>query len=236
MAVDTRGDLREPNFVQTYGPSVAFGSNFDLYTATYSVRPEKTEETVGSAKLDYVKDLRLRELPIQFKSGLNWRNQNRWGGLRGNGSAYRYAGPDGVSGLNAATRVNDDNIRQFVSPKPNTPVEIRGHHPWPALDLIDIQAVNRAFIANPGWFPQTGRATQDQSEITEDVYAGYGQARVQFGRSSLFSEPSFPTRFPTWSRGAGELFNRHGAAAADGDVPGDQRELRRRRHGDSQPE
>jgi TonB-dependent receptor len=187
MAVDTRRDLRTPTYTQTYGPSVAFGSNFDLYTATYTVRPEKTEETLGGAKLDYVKDVVLRGLPVQFKSGVNWRSQNRWGGLRGTASSYRFVGPDRVAGLNAATRLNDDNIRQFVRATPNTPVEVRGHHPWPALDAIDIGAINRAFAANPAWFTQTATAAQDLSEITEEVSAGYARGKVQFGHTAVLA-------------------------------------------------
>ncbi|MSU48288.1 MAG: TonB-dependent receptor [Opitutus sp.] len=182
MTVDTRRDLRKPTFTQTYGPSIAYGSNFDLYTATYSVRPEKTEETVTGLKLDYVKDLFSPALPLQFKTGVNWREQYRWGGLRGAASNYRFVGADRVAGVNPATRLNDDNLRQFVRAAPNTPVEVMGHNPWPALDGIDIAAVNRAFASNPSWFLQTSFASQDQSKITEDVSAGYAQTRLQLGR------------------------------------------------------
>lgn len=191
MAVDTRKDLRTPTFTQTYGPSVAFGSNFDLYTASYSVRPEKTEETLANLKLDYVKNLASRSPSVQLKSGVNWRQQHRWGGLRSSASNYTFVGADGVAGRVPSTGRNDDNLRSFVDPAPGTSVEVRGNQPWPLLDAIDIQAVNRAFEANPSWFRQTAIAAQDQSEITEDVFGAYLQGRAEWNQFSVLGGVRF---------------------------------------------
>jgi iron complex outermembrane receptor protein len=191
MAIDTSGDRRRPIFTQTYGPRVDYGSDFNLYTATYGWRPETTKESIWNLKLDYAKGHSLASYTGHFKAGVHGRRQNRTGGLRGGQTNYRYGGPDTVSGLNATTRINDDNIRQFVFPEPGHRPEIRGSHPWPEMDKIDINAVNRVFAQNPGWFIQTALGVPDSSEITEDVSAAYLQDRIQIGNLSLLGGVRF---------------------------------------------
>src|SRR5688500_3646087 len=191
MSIDTTRDRREPIFTQTYGPRVSYGSDWDLYTATYDWRPETTKESIWNLKSDYSKQLLLSSFPVQFKGGVHGRRQSRWGGLRGTLGSSRFVGPDRVAGVNPATGINDDNLKQFILPEPGPNPKIRGTSPWPAMDKLDLPSVNRAFAQNPGWFLETAPTRQDTSEIKEDINAAYVQGLIQIQKLSVLGGVRF---------------------------------------------
>ena len=188
MTVDTRGGLENPVHRQTYGPSVAFGSDFDRYTATYSELTERAEERIISAKLDYKKGVLVGDVPLTFKSGVAWRLQTRRDdGISGDspGNVWLFVGPDGVAGVNPATRQNDDQIAQFNSPSPGYNPRVQGTHPWPfRVDDLKVNAMRGARAAHPGWFRQTTTRRVDVNKIDESVLAAYVQARMAVGKFS----------------------------------------------------
>ena len=55
-------------------------------------------------------------MPAYLKAGARWREQTR----TNVGTPYSgtYVGPDGVMGVNPTTRLNDDNLAQFMSQRP----------------------------------------------------------------------------------------------------------------------
>jgi iron complex outermembrane receptor protein len=186
MEVDTRRGVENPLFKQTYGPSVAYGSDLSLYTATYAEAYQRVESNVASAKVDYIKPLHLANLPVQLKAGVSWRQQHRWVGPgSGDNGSWRAAGPDGISGTTSGG-VNDDNLARFRSPSPAYDVTVHGTSPWAMrLDAFDVSAVTRALHDTPGSFVQTAFANTNFNDITEDVNAGYLQANAQWGHLGI---------------------------------------------------
>jgi len=188
MAIDTRQNRSRPIFTQTYGPSIAFGSDLDLYNATYTTTPQRTEEEVANVKADYLKELQADRFAVQLKAGVNWRNQHRW--LRTASPSWTFVGPDGVAGPNAATGRNDDNLAQF---RQSTEAYGVFNNLYAGNDILDILAIERVFAANPSWFLPAASVTAppNLSEITEDVYAAYAQGRVQVGKFSVLGGVRF---------------------------------------------
>jgi TonB-dependent receptor len=182
MNVDTRRGLENPVFVQTYGPSVASGSDFSRYTATYRELSERAEDRMLSANLNYTKETRLSRFPLTLKSGLAWRQQTRRDdGTRSDspGNTWQFVGADGVAGRNPLTGINDDNIAQFRSAQAGYDAEVQGTNPWGfAVDALDVVAVGRALQTNPEWFRRTGTRRTDLNKIDESVYAGYAQGSL----------------------------------------------------------
>lgn len=192
MTVDTRRGLEHPLYVQTFGPSVAYGTDTKLYTATYQEAYQGVESNVASAKFDYVKSLSLAGRTVQFKGGASWREQYRWIGPGGSANGtWRVAGPDGVSGTTSAG-VNDDNLARFRLGQPSYDVVVQGTSPWGMrLDAFDVGAVGRALRETPGSFVQTSFPAGSFNKITEGVYAGYVQASTQWGKLGIVTGVRF---------------------------------------------
>jgi TonB-dependent receptor len=182
MSIDTQANRSRPIFRQTYGQTIGFGTNSRLYTARLLQQPESSEEDVANAKLDYTKEFRGWNLPLQFKAGGAWREQHRTLSLeRPN---WTFGGPDRIAGTVAATGINDDNLGQFLLPAPAHPLFEQRNGVWPDLPAIDFPAVWRAFGEHPEWFVPEGTsvtAAPNVSEITEAVTGVYAQGRAQVG-------------------------------------------------------
>ncbi len=178
MAVDARQSRSRPLFIQTYGPSVAAGSDINLYTGVYSTGRGRTEEEVSNAKLDYTKDVALLAGPFQLMAGVNWRQQHRW--LYTTAKSWRLVGADGVAMRNPATGANDD-LRPFYEQAPGYGLFNNQYAP---RNKYDILAVERASVSNPGWFAPTTATFAPASvrEATEDVSAGYVQGKLRVGK------------------------------------------------------
>lgn len=186
MAVDTRRGAENPLYIQTYGPSIAYGSDLSRYKATYAEAYQRVDSNVSDANMKYTKDFRRGPLAIQFKSGVDWREQYRWVGPgAGDNGTWSIVGADGVSGL-TTTGANDDDLARFRVPHPAYAVKVYGTNPWSMpLDTFDVRAVTRALHDTPGLFKQTAFASTSFNKLTEDVYAGYIQANAQLGRLGI---------------------------------------------------
>ena len=177
FALDARDNRSRPRFIQTYGPSVAAGSDVSQYTGVYSTGRGRTEEEITNVQLDYTKDLRAGEHPLQLKSGVNWRQQHRW--LYTTAKSWRVVGADRVAMRNPATGISDD-LQPFYEQAPGYGLLNNEYTP---RNKYDILAVERASVDNPDWFLPTGTfAPQSVREATEDVSAAYVQAKLQLGK------------------------------------------------------
>jgi len=181
MIIDARENRSRPIFRQSYGPSVAAGSDVNLYTGVYSTGRGRTEEEITNAKLDYTRNFAAWADGFQFKTGVNWRQQHRW--LYTTAKSWRVVGADGVAMRNPATGTNDD-LRPFYEQAPGYGLFNNEYTP---RNKYDILAVERASVSNPAWFvPTTATfAPPSYREATEDVLAGYVQGRLRAGRLEL---------------------------------------------------
>ncbi|MSU49733.1 MAG: TonB-dependent receptor [Opitutus sp.] len=187
MAIDARQNRSRPLFVQTYGPSVAAGSDVNLYTAVYTTGRGRTEEEISNAQVDYTKDFGAGRQPWQFKAGANWRQQHRW--LYTTAKSWRVVGADGVAMRNPATGTDDD-LRPFYEQQPGYGLLNSEYAP---RNKYDILAVERASVSNPAWFqPSTPTfAPPSVREATEDVTAAYVQGKVRIGQLGILGGVRF---------------------------------------------
>jgi TonB-dependent receptor len=188
FSIDTTRNRSRPEFRQTFGTNVGFGSDFSQYTATVSnisgVPQDLVEDDMANTKIDYTKSHRIGGLPVQWKVGGNWRRQNHSNTART--AVWDFVGTDGVAGRNAATGINDDNLAQFRTADPTYTVFNYGGV-WPKLDGIDLQKMMSLFQQSPLLFrAQASVAAPPTSyDLTEDVFAGYAQGRLQWGRLNV---------------------------------------------------
>jgi iron complex outermembrane receptor protein len=191
MAIDTTKDPRQPRYRQTYGPTVGYGSDMSLYTATYYRLLEKADDDMTNLKADYEKAFRSLPRPVKLKAGVHWREQKKFGGGAGGVENYSIIGADGVAGRNAATGQNDDNLAQFLKASPVFPVEVQGSEPWPAMNDLDYMTASRLFDARPEWFRLLAPATPVLNTIKERIGAAYVQGTVQFGKLNVLGGVRF---------------------------------------------
>lgn len=183
MAIDTSRDTTRPTYVQTYGTSVAYGTDFRRYLAQRFEQPDVTREEVSSFRTDFEKKFSERRFPVTFKTGLNYRHQHRW--YRTYRPVWNFVGADGVRGTNAATGVNDDNIAQFREGSPGYGLF---NNRYPQRDKLNVVQANALFRSTPAFFAPNGASVSFRAPASiarESVAAGYGQARVKFGALSV---------------------------------------------------
>lgn len=184
VMIDSSKDPRKPIYRQTYGPTFGYGSDLSQYTATYYTVVETANDDMTHLKADYEKELQLAETLVKFKAGVHFRRQEKFGGA-GSVNNYRYVGPDGVQGFNAATGNNDDNLAQFLKSGSVHPVKVQGSKPWPEMNDLDFRKAEAVFNANPAWFAVIAPAITNLNRAEEDVTAAYAQASAQFGKLNV---------------------------------------------------
>ncbi|MES2692089.1 MAG: TonB-dependent receptor, partial [Verrucomicrobiota bacterium] len=192
MAIDTTANRSRPLFRQTYGPSIGLDTNWRNYTARLLQQPERSEETMVNAKLDYVKDFRAFSKAVQLKAGGTWRQQDRF--LSVGRPNWTFTGADRVAGTIAATGANDDNLAQFIEAEPAHPLFDQRNGVWPDLPGINFPAVWRTFSERPEWFAPEGTSVTvapNDSKILENVFGAYVQGRAQIGRLNAITGVRF---------------------------------------------
>ncbi|MBI5690741.1 MAG: TonB-dependent receptor [Verrucomicrobia bacterium] len=180
MAIDQSRETTRPIFRQTYGPTVGFGSDFSGYLAQRFEQPDRTTEEIDNVRVDLDRTLRIAGVPVRLKAGLDHRLQERWF-LNTYRPIWLYGGADRLQGLNAATRVNDDNLAQFVTGRPGAGL-FNGY--YPQFDVIDLGRTEAMFRDHPEYFVPSG-TTVAFSPVPgigrERVLAGYGQGTATLG-------------------------------------------------------
>ena len=183
MAIDTSRDSTRPIYTQTYGTSVAYGTNFNRYLAQRFEQPDITREEVSSLRADYEKKFTDLKFPVTFKTGINYRHQHRW--YRTYRPVWNYVGADGVRGTVAATGVNDDNIAQFREGSPGYGLF---NNRYPQRDKLNLTPVEALFRSTPAYFAPNGTSVSFRapaSIASESVPAAYVQGNVKFGPLSV---------------------------------------------------
>jgi TonB-dependent receptor len=98
-----------------------------------------------------------------------------------------YVGPDGVAGVNPATRVNDDNIAQFDDPNYRYGPANGRYTPNASLDyeklIQHVRAHPEQYTENV--FNTVRDSLQFNGRVTEDVYAGYVMGEARLGRLDI---------------------------------------------------
>ncbi len=171
LAVDSTGNIYRPIYRQTYGPSIAYGTDFNAFTATRTVSANTNHDSVATVKADYQKKLSVGPVAVTFKTGVNWQREYRTQAPYS--PTWNYVGPDGVAGRNPATGIDDDNIGQFAVPAPGYGVM---NNRYPRRDTLDYAAFMKSFLEHPTWFRESGTSVSagpQFSELTENVTAAY---------------------------------------------------------------
>lgn len=181
LSIDASKSQLNPIYRQTYGPSISYGSNMDLYTANYTKLVDIAHDNMTHLKADYEKAFTTLPHELKLKSGVHYRRQDRFGGL-GSAANYLFVGADGVQGVNSLTGRNDDNIGRFLKSKPVQPVKVQGTEPWPSMNDLNFTAVEALFNSTPEYFRQTAPAAYNINQAVEDVSAAYVQASSQLGK------------------------------------------------------
>ncbi|MEY4938295.1 MAG: hypothetical protein RIQ93_30 [Verrucomicrobiota bacterium] len=119
--------------------------------------------------------------PAGLKMGIRYRGQDR--NRDQSRPVYIYAGPDGIVGVNPATRLNDDNIAQFADAS-YTYRSARGR--YDPVPVVDPEAMRRHLTANPNQFTlnvlnTTRDDLQFDGKISEEVTAGYIMGDLHIG-------------------------------------------------------
>jgi TonB-dependent receptor len=184
--VDRTNRLHYPTFVQTGGPDVR---NFDNgFTDSMNRKDFHQQDEIYAAQFNAKRSF-ATTLPTSLKGGLRWREQtkqqNRFQ------PRYTYVGPDGVAGLNNATRINDDNLNRFNGTDGHNYLPLDGRYTivpaWP-----DLAAVHRELRANPQLFSENVATTIQNSlvnngSVREEVLATYLQGNIDIRRFSLLA-------------------------------------------------
>jgi TonB-dependent receptor len=181
LAVDSTADIYRPVYRQTYGPTIAAGTDFSAFTATRTLSANTNHDDVTAVKADYEKKFMPGVVSFKFKSGANWQRQYRTQAPYS--PTWNYVGADGVAGRNAATGNNDDNLAQFVRPGYGIM-----NNRYPRRDALDYPAFMKFFEEHPTWFRESGTTVSQgpqYSELTENVSAAYVMGTAQVGKVRL---------------------------------------------------
>jgi TonB-dependent receptor len=179
IGIDTSGDPTRPVYTQTYGASIAKGSDFNNYFGLRWAEPDYTFEDMTSARADLQHKLSRFAFPLTIKTGVDYRRQYRW--LTRYRPTWNLVGADGVVGRNNATGQNDDNIGQFVSSYRYSLF----NNSMMQMDHLDYRVANDLFMRQPGYWVASGTSVSNRPvspRIIEGVGSAYVQAKATFGR------------------------------------------------------
>ncbi|OAM87411.1 TonB-dependent receptor [Termitidicoccus mucosus] len=164
IGIDTSTDIKKPQFIQTYGPSYEYGTDYSTgWTATFSGGDNNSSATINVLTADLTKDMILCGMPLRLKTGFAMRLQDRDSFAMS--PAWRYTGdiphlkkPGQAYGL----------FNGFYAGK----------------DQFDIYKVMSEYadpVTNSD-FTVTSNVRPPHGKITEDVYAGYVMSSLKIRR------------------------------------------------------
>jgi TonB-dependent receptor len=172
-----------PVFTQTSGPSIYDPRNYTggSVSQTSAVSVNRASRAEFNLKRDT--DISGRRVLLSF-GGLGTRQSS----VQDSGSRVStYVGPDGVVGLNPATRINDDDLTRFASfPELSSRL---GLGPIPAFDpgkySDSLDHEPEQWRVNPYQVESARRA--GQSGVRESILAGYAMGSTRFGPLGVVS-------------------------------------------------
>jgi TonB-dependent receptor len=182
--LDASRDIKFPSIVQTSGPDIYDPANalISEVTEIYDVAKDR----VRGGELNYRQKLPFAT-PTSVKTGIRYRGQRRI--VDRNENRFSYVGADGVAGRNPATGLNDDNVGSFFEADYWRRL-VRGKYgSYPFTDPAKVMA---ALHSTPQLFVEDGTNTIrtqliNDTEATEDIYAGYIMGDIRLGRLTLTS-------------------------------------------------
>ncbi|MSU50718.1 MAG: TonB-dependent receptor [Opitutus sp.] len=176
--LDRTASVDFPRFTQTAGPSIFDPGNYA--GGSVSQASAVSVNRSGSAEINVKRDVKFGGHAAQLSAGgLASRESS------GQDSVTRvsaFVGPDGVVGVNPATRVNDDDLSRFASHPPLAPQLGLG-----AVPTFDPGKYNYSMDSEPNQWRtdpyqvESSRRT-GQSEVKEEILAGYAMGATRFGR------------------------------------------------------
>lgn len=181
---DRSKSIEYPTMTQISGPSYTDRS---AHTNTaFNLQDFDDQDVIKAFHLNWRKTF-ATDAPVGLKMGIRYRGQER--DRDQSRPVYLYVGPDGVAGLNAASRVNDDNIAQFADPS-YTYRSARGR--YDPVPVVDAEAMKRHLVANPSQFTlnvlnTTRDELQFDGRISEEVTAGYIMGDLHLGRLDILA-------------------------------------------------
>jgi iron complex outermembrane recepter protein len=185
--IDRTENAYLPTLTQTAGPD---WTNINSYTENaYNIVRRAAWDDYQGASLN-VKQSFAEPVPAYVKAGVRWREQTR----RNVSTPFSgtYVGPDGVMGVNPATRVNDDNLAQFMSQRP-LPGDLARYPRFPFPNVVgEARSFWDVLQKNPEQMRQN-LAADLQSELRantqfeEDIKAAYVMGNLQLGSLSVLA-------------------------------------------------
>jgi iron complex outermembrane receptor protein len=185
--IDRTQNAYLPTLTQTAGPD---WTNINSYTENaLNVARRAGWDNYRGVSLN-AKQSFTAPVPAYIKAGARWREQTRTNVATPYSGTY--VGPDGVMGVNPATRLNDDNLAQFMSQRPLSG-DLARYPRFPFPNVVgEAPSFWEVMKQNPGYMRQN-LATDLQNELRADtqfeevVKAGYIMGNVQLGRLSILA-------------------------------------------------
>lgn len=119
------------SWTQTAGPSVFDLTNYPIHRSTQKFRKRLNGVNAFTFNAEYTPDARTKSF---IKAGLRIRSEASE--IEGGDTIREYIGPDGVRGINAATGINDDDLKVFQLQG----VRTRSGQPYPFVNVASIAA------------------------------------------------------------------------------------------------
>lgn len=186
--IDQTGGGEFAKFTQTAGPSIYDIRNYTAGTALQRNGVRLAHNR--SANLNLKRKLNVGGLPAKLSAGGLWQSQQR--GESGGNQSWRYAGPDGVIGLNAATGKNDDDLTRFLDPS----IQRDPRLGMVGVPSFNLQTVGESLTNTPNqwiediYLRESQRLLNDR-RVREDITAAYLMGQVQFGRLDVLTGVRF---------------------------------------------
>jgi len=172
-----------PRFTQTAGPSIYDARSYA--NASVSQTSAVSVNRAGTAEFNVKRDVKLGDRAAQLSAGALANRQSFGQDSGARNSAY--VGPDGVAGLNPATRINDDDLTRFASAPPLEPR--LGLGPVPAFDpgkySYSLDHEPGQWRVDPYQVESSRRA--GQAFVQEKILAGYAMGATRLGRLGVLA-------------------------------------------------
>jgi TonB-dependent receptor len=176
--LDKTGGADFPRFTQTAGPSIHDARSY--VGGTVSQGGANSRNHALSAELNAKRDVVVQGRGVQLTGGVMATRQSF--AQDAFSRAYTYLGPDGVVGVNPATRVNDDDLSRFAS-APRLEPRL-GLGPVPVFDPnkygASIESEPGQWRANP--YTELSSKLNNYSYVQEEIRAAYAMGATRFGK------------------------------------------------------
>lgn len=190
-----------PKFTQTAGPSISDPRSYA--GASVSQTSAISVNRAGTAELNVKRDVKVANHAVQLSGGGFFNRQSF--GQESMTKVSTYLGPDGVVGVNPATRLNDDDLTRFASVLRYEPRLGLGAVPAfdPGKYNYSMDNEVNQWRVDP-YAVESSRRT-GESSVEEEMHAGYVMGGTRFGRLGVLAGVRWEeagTRSKGWLRRA----------------------------------